>query len=284
MSRTFGHTIRNCRRILSGFMVKNDGVVIWVILELFHGNPVSIITLPNSHNPSHAQKQNIAQEFNLSETVFLYTDGPNPHVDIFIPVNEMEFAGHPIIGTGHLLFQRCATNTVNLTVITKAGPVPLTYDRERKLVYATVPHNVHIHQREATVEQIGAVQRVISESLDLCDLNKTYPVISIVKGVTFALVDLTQWGDTFAKLGPGASPTLELDEDWISSLTGVMYYRLLDRYIEGGTMVWDLRVRMIAINLEDPACGSGGCSLSAYLALSRGRESRAHRFNISQGE
>lgn len=47
--------------------------------------------------------------------------------------------------------------------------------------------------------------------------------------------------------------------------------------------VWDLRVRMIAIGLEDPACGSGGCTLGAYLALQKGQECRKHRFYIEQG-
>lgn len=39
---------------------------------------------------------------------------------------------------------------------------------------------------------------------------------------------------------------------------------------------------MIAINLEDPACGSGSSALGAFLALQE-NGNRKHRFNIDQG-
>ncbi|RAK98727.1 PhzF family phenazine biosynthesis protein [Aspergillus ibericus CBS 121593] len=243
--------------------------------QRFRGNPVAIV-------------KRIAREFNFPETVFLHAGGKTPRVDIFTPVNEMEFAGHPIIGTGHLLFQESAASsqTSNLTVLTKAGPVPLAYNRARRLVHATVPHNIHIHQQEATLDQIRAVQRGLNPAADLNNVKDTHPVVSMVKGVTYALVDLTERQELFAALVPGESPKLNLDEGWSPSFTGVMYYHLLNTRAErdSDVMVWDLRVRMIAINLEDPACGSGGCALSAYLALSRGDESRVYRFNIDQGE
>jgi len=66
----------------------------------FGGNPLAIIpdasALPESH------LQNIAREFNYSETVFLY---PPEEIDntarlrIFTPTMEVPFAGHPTIGT-----------------------------------------------------------------------------------------------------------------------------------------------------------------------------------------
>lgn len=210
-------------------------------------------------------------------------------MDIFTPVNEMEFAGHPIIGKGHLLFRESAASTskqvANLTVMTKAGPVPLTYDQTSQLVHATVPHDIHIHQQEATLDQICAVQTCMNVASDLLDVNSTHPVVSMVKGVTYALVDLTKRHSLFTKLVPGESPQFNLDKGWMPSFTGVMYYRLLNSHVESESsmMVWDIRVRMIAINLEDPACGSGGCSLGAYLALLNGQESQNHRFNIEQG-
>ncbi|KAK9344250.1 hypothetical protein V1522DRAFT_410869, partial [Lipomyces starkeyi] len=51
----------------------------------------------------------------------------------------------------------------------------------------------------------------------------------------------------------------------------------------GDTRVWELRVRMMAINLEDPACGSGACSLGAYFASRKGQQNRNHRSYIEQG-
>lgn len=212
-------------------------------------------------------------------------------MDIFTPVNEMEFAGHPVIGAGHLLFRELAGRYSStqpmtaLTLATKAGPVPLTYDQASQLVHATVPHDIHVHHEQAALARIRAVQGCVDAASDLYDVQATHPVVSMVRGVTYALVDLTKRQDLFAGLVPGESPRLDLDDGWTPSFTGVMYYRLVDSRveIESSTTVWELRVRMIAINLEDPACGSGGCSLGAYLALRNGHESRNHRFNIEQG-
>ncbi|CAI7645065.1 unnamed protein product [Penicillium viridicatum] len=222
------------------------------------GNPVAIVKLSDV-KLSQEQKQQIAKEFNFSETVFLHpaTGDGNPQVDIFTPVNEMEFAGHPIIGAGHFLF--------------------------RQVVSAEVPHNIHIHQQGATASHILPVQASLKGVSDLQGLAETSPVVSVVKGVTYALVDLTERSDVFVNIVPGGSPDLDLDEGCSPSFTGIMYHRHLGSRTEGDWVVWDLRVRMIAIDLEDPACGSGGCSLGAYLALSNGQKGRNHRFYIDQG-
>ncbi|KAM3475721.1 hypothetical protein MY8738_007283 [Beauveria namnaoensis] len=258
--------------------------------ERFQGNPVAIVEVDNGGKLSHDQKQKIAREFNYSETVFLYsTDGKDHRVELFTPVNEMQFAGHPIIGTGHLLFRESTASVTerptSLTIMTKAGPVPVTYDRESQIVHASVPHNIRIHQQEAALDQICAVQASMESASDLSEVKITHPAVSMVKGVTYALVDLTKRQDIFSNLVPGASPQLNLDEGWAPSFTGVMYYRLLHPCTQSGgdVVIWELCVRMIAINLEDPACGSGACSLSAYLALSYGQLSQNHRFNIQQG-
>ncbi|CAG8050584.1 unnamed protein product [Penicillium olsonii] len=198
----------------------------------------------------------------------------------------MEFAGHPIIGAGHLLCRQPSTNLDEskfLNVTTKAGPVPIKYDAAQKTVSAGVPHNIHIHQQPATLNHITPVQASLTTASDLKGVPESSAVVSVVKGVTYALVDLTERPDLFANIGPGGSPALNLDEGWTPSFTGVMYHRHLGSHEEGSLLVWNLRVRMIAIDLEDPACGSGGCSLGAYLALSNAHKSQRHRFCIDQG-
>src|SRR5450432_3844047 len=78
----------------------------------YAGNPLAIVMAKSPSTPSgsptltQAQKQAIAKEFNLSETVFLYGDDdvPSPmdgmvKIDIFTPLSELPFAGHPTIGT-----------------------------------------------------------------------------------------------------------------------------------------------------------------------------------------
>ena len=60
--------------------------------------------MPMAISDQHMQM--IAREFNFLERVFLFDgDGGIPEIRIFTPVNEMAFAGHPVIGTGHVLFR-----------------------------------------------------------------------------------------------------------------------------------------------------------------------------------
>ena len=71
----------------------------------FAGNPVAIF--PGSVFDDETMRQ-IARELNLSETVFLTrTDGaPAAALRIFTPAREVQFAGHPTIGTAIALTDR----------------------------------------------------------------------------------------------------------------------------------------------------------------------------------
>jgi trans-2,3-dihydro-3-hydroxyanthranilate isomerase len=68
------------------------------------GNPLAVVH--DSEGLDTAAMQAIAQEFNLSETVFVLPphDSVNTaRIRIFTPANELPFAGHPTVGTGVLL-------------------------------------------------------------------------------------------------------------------------------------------------------------------------------------
>jgi PhzF family phenazine biosynthesis protein len=248
------------------------------------GNQLAVVDITDK-SLSHQRKQQIAREFNFSESVFLTHGGPgrNPRAEIFTPVNEMEFAGHPVIGSGHVLFQGLLGSYgagQSMTLDTKAGPVTIEYDPATRVVSAGVPHNVHVHEKQAPLSALVATQKALA---DFSGLDSTYPTVSMVKGVTYVLGDFTKQPEAFASLAAGPSPAIDLNDEWSPSFVGVMYYRTLQSRVENQTTIWDLRVRMIAINLEDPACGSGSCALGSYLALQSGQQSRKHRFNIDQG-
>ena len=64
----------------------------------FGGNPLAV--LPDAEGLSSRQMQQIAREFNYSESTFvLPSDGCTRNVRIFTPTQEFPFAGHPNIGT-----------------------------------------------------------------------------------------------------------------------------------------------------------------------------------------
>src|SRR5262245_16169216 len=105
--------------------------------EPLGGNPLAVVIF--AHGLADRLMQQVAREFNLSETVFLggddrqSSDADTVPVRIFTPRNEISFAGHPVIGTAVLLAElrhkdSCPFETT-LTLVTKAGPVPLTVTR-----------------------------------------------------------------------------------------------------------------------------------------------------------
>ncbi|RDW93465.1 PhzF family phenazine biosynthesis protein [Aspergillus mulundensis] len=261
--------------------------------QAFSGNQLAVVKIEGDQL-SKKDKQSIAREFNFSETVFLYYDDPRqpPRLEIFTPVNEMDFAGHPVIGLGHVLFRGLlndlpvpATKEYDpRTIMTKSGPVVIQFDAPSQTVSAEIPHNVHLHSQPVPVQRLLDTQKCLSEGTARARLQAQYPVLSIVKGVSYVLADLTDTPDIFAAVTAGKSPAIDLDDGWRPSFAGTMYYRRTSPlHSDQGTMVQDLRVRMIAIDLEDPACGSGSASLSAYLALQDGRANGKYKYNIDQG-
>jgi PhzF family phenazine biosynthesis protein len=78
-------------------MIKLDFVTVDVFTaSRFTGNPLAIVKIPGDITITQDQKQKIAQEFNLSETVFLHEDAGSPEewkVDIFTTTAELPFAG-----------------------------------------------------------------------------------------------------------------------------------------------------------------------------------------------
>jgi len=69
----------------------------------FGGNPLAV--LPHADGLSDRQMQQIAREFNFSETSFVFPAeaGHTRKVRIFTPAMEVPFAGHPNIGTAFIL-------------------------------------------------------------------------------------------------------------------------------------------------------------------------------------
>jgi len=98
--------------------------------------------------------------------------------------------------------------------------------------------------------------------------DKTFPVVSLVKDMTFALVDLTEAPETLAALKPSEAPEIELDSEWSGSFTGALYYKKHNPIVqENEPTIHTIQARMITQNIEDPGTGSACCTLACYLAL-----------------
>lgn len=87
------------------------------------GNPLCVFE--DARGIDDATLQALALQFNLSETVFvLPSDKANARIRIFTPAFEMPFAGHPTLGSAHVV--RALTQAGDkLTLETRAGVIPV---------------------------------------------------------------------------------------------------------------------------------------------------------------
>ena len=101
--------MRYAFRIVNVFVVAGDRL---------SGNPLCVFE--DARGMSDAQMQALARQMNLSETTFvLPSERATARVRIFTPAFEMPFAGHPTLGTAHVI------GGDRLTLEMKAGVVPV---------------------------------------------------------------------------------------------------------------------------------------------------------------
>lgn len=89
----------------------------------FGGNPLCVFE--DARGLSDRAMLDLARQFNLSETTFvLPSDAAHAHVRIFTPDHEMRFAGHPALGTAHVVRDLHRSGD-HLTLQFAAGVVPV---------------------------------------------------------------------------------------------------------------------------------------------------------------
>ncbi|MEU7580035.1 PhzF family phenazine biosynthesis protein [Streptomyces sp. NPDC041068] len=100
--------------------------------EALHGNPVAVYF--DANDLTGSQMQGIAREMNLSETTFVLRpkQGGDAHIRVFTPVNELPFAGHPLLGTAIALGNRSDADQLKLE--TAMGLIPFELVREHGTV------------------------------------------------------------------------------------------------------------------------------------------------------
>ena len=174
----------------------------------------------------------------------------------------------------------------HLKLLAKAGAINATYDHGTKMARAEIPHHVHIHATTvgpaAVIESQPQLESTMNTSKGSPELSK-FPVVSIVKGMTFILVGLSDLPGGLEKVqtSPIRIPYEGLDQAWSPSLVGAYYYVVLPTSDSSATKI---RARMIEADIgEDPATGSAASALSSYLALEAGGASMTYQYEIEQG-
>ena len=97
--------------------------------ERLSGNPLCVFE--DGEGLDDGTMQALARQFNLSETTFILpSDKATARVRIFTPAYEMPFAGHPTLGTSHVVRNLRACGDA-LTLEMKAGIIPVEAKDDR---------------------------------------------------------------------------------------------------------------------------------------------------------
>ncbi|MFJ3631563.1 PhzF family phenazine biosynthesis protein [Streptomyces sp. NPDC090112] len=132
--------------------------------EPLKGNPVAVYF--DCDDLTGSQMQAIAKEMNLSETTFVLSpeQGGDAHVRIFTPVNELPFAGHPLLGTAIAIGNRGTLDQLRLE--TAMGLIPFELVRADGVVTAAwmrqpVPTWEPFDRREELLAALGVTDTAL---------------------------------------------------------------------------------------------------------------------------
>jgi trans-2,3-dihydro-3-hydroxyanthranilate isomerase len=244
----------------------------------FGGNQLAV--LPRADGLSSEQMQQIAREFNFSETTFVFPPkaGHTRHVRIFTPAREIPFAGHPNVGTAFVL-----ATIGELGAIKAAHTV--TFEEEAGLV------SVAIQESDGKVAscELTAPQTV--------SFGKTLPVELLAAAVSVDAKDVvtkthgpqvTSVGLPFVMVELRDRSVLERSRINMSGFDSLVAQDVMpDVYLYAhANDGFDIRARMFAPLSgvpEDPATGSANCALAGLLAHYNPQPNGSFTWRIAQG-
>jgi len=244
----------------------------------FGGNQLAV--LPQAERLPAQQMQQIAREFNFSETTFVFPAkaGHTRHVRIFTPAREIPFAGHPNIGTAFVLASTGEFGEIKssftVTFEEDAGLVSVAIQApEGKIASCelTAPQAVSFG-KALPVELVAAAISVDAKDV----VTKTHaPQVTSV-GLPFVMVELKDRSVLErARVSMNGFDAL--------AAQGVMPDVYLYAHANDG---FDIRARMFAPLSgvpEDPATGSANCALAGLLAHHSPQPNGSFVWRIAQG-
>lgn len=246
--------------------------------ERFGGNQLAV--LPDARGLDAELMQQVAREFNYSETTFVFPPeaGHTRKVRIFTPAQEVPFAGHPNIGTAFVLAS-----------LGELGD----FDKNTELVFEEQAGSVPVSIQKSAA---GEIQCELSAPAQL-SRGETFPVETMAMALSLATDDIVT--DThlprLASVGldflmvevrdPAALQRARANVEVFERIAARGVNPYIHVYVRSSDE-FDIRSRMFAPLdgiPEDPATGSANCALAGLLAYHSEPESGQFRWRIAQG-
>ena len=220
--------------------------------DRFSGNPLCVFD--DARGLSDAHMQSLARQMNLSETTFVLPSshaGVDARVRIFTPGYEMDFAGHPTLGTASVV----GAGREQVTFEMKAGLVPVTRDGDTWTLRTARP---------PSTKAVEASRSDLARMLGLPDGAVCDEPLWVNTGSEQLVIPLAS-----AELVQRAKPIPELLLKWCfeTKRNEAMAYVWAP-----GTPTWTVRFffSLSGAVLEDPATGSAAANLGGWH-VARGR-------------
>ncbi len=224
----------------------------------YGGNQLA--TFFNCESLSDQEMQKIAKEINFSETTFIMSaenKAGGYDARIFTPTHEMDFAGHPTLGTAHVLrnkILKTESNLINLNL--RIGQIPVSFsqtDMGDSILW--MKQMSPQFGKTFEVEQLADVLSL--KTADFCDILRIEEVSTGFPHIVVALKSLA------------AVRNVKINADKYDVLIKDAWAKNILVYSEETyELPQTLSVRVFAPYYgvaEDAATGSGNGCLAAYL-------------------
>jgi trans-2,3-dihydro-3-hydroxyanthranilate isomerase len=232
--------------------------------KAFSGNPLCVVE--DGQGLRDDEMQAIALQFNLSETTFIVpSNSATARIRIFTPDFELPFAGHPILGSAHVVRDLLSTGD-SITLETKSGVTSVSAQGNAWELTASPPTTRPL---EVSIERLAAML-----GLSASDIGA--PAMWVNTGVEQLLVPLHSV-DALKR----CQPTIALLDRATRNERGVMVIYLWASD-DAGNMTVRLFFEKANGLCEDPGTGSACANLGGWLLLQNTELPR--EINIDQGE
>jgi trans-2,3-dihydro-3-hydroxyanthranilate isomerase len=225
---------------------------------------------------SSDEMQRIAREMNFSETTFIISEierAGGYDVRIFTPNEEVPFAGHPTLGTAHIIRSEILGGPAERVILNvKAGQIPVTFNQD--------PGGISWMKQIEPVfgQQLDLAQVASVLSLSPAEIDDCFPIEEVSTGLPFIITPLKN-------LSALQKAKVNLDQ----------LFALIEHTWAKGILVFcpeahsqsdHISVRVFVDEYgipEDPATGSGNGCLAGYLVRHRYWDQPAIDVCVEQG-
>jgi len=242
----------------------------------YSGNQLA--TFVNAGSLEEREMQQIAREINFSETTFILSDTKRSNgydIRIFTPLTEVEFAGHPVLGTAFVIQKYMLDKPVDEIILNlKIGQIPVRIPRVKE--GETLFWMKQMEPKFYTTFNSRSLIPVLG--IHKTDFDLRYPIEEISTGLPHIIVPLNSLD---------ALKRIRINREKYDELIRTTQSKIILAFSpESYSPDQQIAVRVFPLSLgisEDAATGSGNGCLAAFLLKHRYFSSDAIDIVVGQG-